>query len=823
MRVPSMRCSRLEVGFLLICVWSGAGGGAWAVPSIPDAAPAAELLAQPRRLQLIVYINGYKSGFFEEFVLDPVAYRFAARRSGLEEAGLRLPGKGKSDDIIFLDELGIHYRYAESEQAMYFVVGDDQRKVRVYDSRPALERLPARSDTGAILNYSLFGGSIRDMRAGQVQFSGANASLDARAFSPFGILSQSAIVGPTIYNSGFDYLRLDSTYTFSDADRTMTYRAGDTISGAVNWSRPIRLGGLQVMSDFTMRSDIVTRPLPLISGTAAVPSTVDVMVNGVKTYSQEVAPGPYNITNLPLYAGGGDARVVVRDASGQAVETTLSLFNPGRLLAPGLTDFSLESGFARRNYGLLSDDYDGRPIGSGTWRYGITDWLTFESHGEGGASLINGGAGTVTRLGPFGTLSIAAAGSTDPRGTGAQVYTAYEGLWGRFSLAAGVQYAFGAYDDLAAVTADFSQPSLLSSGFTTLRPPRMLERVSLGMPVLDDLAVLSLSFINLVGQDNTTSRIATVSLSRSLPDYKASLFVSAFAEFGATNDRGVLAGVSFPLWDGVNAWVGAGADKISGGAVTAEASKPQQLIDNTYGWRVRSSLSSNTASLDGNSLTLGSNSFGEAAGSYRGTYGLIGADVLQSRYVSQATGHFDGSVGFLGGDVFAANRIDQSFAVVNAGAPGVSVMQDNRTIGTTDWSGKYVVTNLRPWERNTLGIDPQGMPVNFDASRTQDLVVPKARSGVRLDFGGRGNAAAALVIFLGPNGKPLPLGVKGHVDGAEGPGEEFIVGHDGRAYVKGLSASNSVAINLGTTECHASFDYAPVEGKQTLIRGIACL
>jgi outer membrane usher protein len=819
-----MRCWRLEIGVLLICVWNGAGGEAWAVPSIPAPAPAAELLAQPRRLQLIIYINGYKSGLFEEFVLDPAAYRFAARRSGLDEIGIRQPREGKPDDIIFLDELGIYYRYAEAEQAMYFVLGDDQRKTRVYDSRRLAERLPARSDTGAVVNYSLFGGSIRDARIGQFQFSGANATLDARAFSPLGILAQSAIVGPTLYNGGSDYLRLDSTYSFTDADRITSYYAGDTISGGLSWSRPIRLGGVQALSDFTMRSDIVTRPLPMISGTAAVPSTVDVMVNGMKTYSQEVAPGPYSITNLPLFpGGGGDARVVMRDASGQAVETKLSLFNPSRLLAPGLSDFSLETGFARRNYGLLSDDYDARPIGSGTWRYGITDWLTFESHGEGGASLVNAGAGTVTRLGPFGTLSTAAAASTDPRGTGAQVYTAYEALWGRFSFAAGAQYAFAAYDDLASVTADLSQPSLLSSGFTTLRPPRALERVSLGMPVLDDLAVLSLSFINLVAQDNTKSRIATASLSRLLPDYKASLFVSAFVEFGDTNNRGVLAGVSFPLWDSVNAWVGAGADKISGGVVTAEASKPQQLIDNTYGWRVRSSLSSNAASPDGNTLTLGSNSFGEAAGSYRGTYGLIGADVLQSRYYSQATGHFDGSVGFLGGDAFAANRIDQSFAVVNTGVPGVSVTQDNRTIGTTDWSGKYVVTNLRPWERNTLGIDPQGAPVNFDASRTQEIAVPKARSGVRVDFGARGNGATALVTFLGPNGKPLALGVKGHVEGAEGPGEEFIVGHDGRAYVKGLSERNSVAINLGTNECRAAFDYAPAEGKQTLIRGVVCL
>ena len=88
-------------------------------------------------------------------------------------------------------------------------------------------------------------------------------------------------------------------------------------------------------------------------------------------------------------------------------------------------------------------------------------------------------------------------------------------------------------------------------------------------------------------------------------------------------------------------------------------------------------------------MTLGNNSFGQAWAAIEAAYGLIGADVLQSRYSRRQPGHFDGSVGFLGGDVFAANRIDQSFAVVNAGEPGVSVTKDNRYIGQTDWSGKY--------------------------------------------------------------------------------------------------------------------------------------
>ena len=163
-------------------------------------------------------------------------------------------------------------------------------------------------------------------------------------FGPVGVLNQSGIVGTTTFSDA-SALRLESDYTYSDPDHALTYRAGDTIAGGLAWTRPIRMAGLQVQRDFTLRSDLVTAPLPQISGTAAVPSSVDVFVNGTKAYSQDVAPGPYSLTSLPLMAQNGVAQVVVRDATGREVDTNLNLFDPGRLLAPGLVDFSVESGF----------------------------------------------------------------------------------------------------------------------------------------------------------------------------------------------------------------------------------------------------------------------------------------------------------------------------------------------------------------------------------------------------------------------------------------------------------------------------------------------
>ncbi|NEV03151.1 hypothetical protein, partial [Bradyrhizobium uaiense] len=42
-------------------------------------------------------------------------------------------------------------------------------------------------------------------------------------------------------------------------------------------------GGLQAQRDFALRPDLITAPLATIGGSAAVPSTVDVYVNNIKT------------------------------------------------------------------------------------------------------------------------------------------------------------------------------------------------------------------------------------------------------------------------------------------------------------------------------------------------------------------------------------------------------------------------------------------------------------------------------------------------------------------------------------------------------------
>ncbi|MBS0531491.1 MAG: fimbrial biogenesis outer membrane usher protein, partial [Proteobacteria bacterium] len=411
-------------------------------------AKAAEL----QRLQLEVLINGAPTNLIGSFVRDWDG-RIGATPAELETIGIRVGRNERQSQVIFLDNLpGIRYHYDMPAQRLLVTATDNRRIPKVYDLRPEQHtKVAPRSDYGAVLNYNVFAASANSTGLPRFDFQGASTTLDARVFTPFGIASQSGILRSAPDNDSA-FLRLDSRFTYSDPSRMMTYVAGDAITNGFAWTRPIRIGGLQVARNFALRPDLVTMPLPSASGSAAVPSTLDVYVNNIKTFSQDVQAGPYNITNIPAVTGAGDAKVVVRDASGRETQTSLPFFTSSWLLKPSLTDFSVEVGAPRQFYGTGDDSYVASPVISASLRRGITDSLTLESHGEGGLGLVNGGFGVAFRTGSFGVADVALSASRFDDHTGLQVYGAYSAQAYGLNLNVSSLRRFGDYSDLASVT-----------------------------------------------------------------------------------------------------------------------------------------------------------------------------------------------------------------------------------------------------------------------------------------------------------------------------------------------------------------------------------
>ena len=83
----------------------------------------------------------------------------------------------------------------------------------------AEKRVPVSTSWGSVLNYTLFGTETSGLNPRQMTFSGGSASLEARAFSPYGAFTQTGIVGSTTTRD-MTMLRLDSTFSVKSRTRS---------------------------------------------------------------------------------------------------------------------------------------------------------------------------------------------------------------------------------------------------------------------------------------------------------------------------------------------------------------------------------------------------------------------------------------------------------------------------------------------------------------------------------------------------------------------------------------------------------------------------
>ena len=269
-------------------------------------------------------------------------------------------------------------------------------------------------------------------------------------------------------------------------------------------------------------------------------------------------------------------------------------------------------------------------------------------------------------------------------------------------------------------------------------------------------------------------------------------------------DFGVFAGLSYTFGGNMSA---ASSTSITPSGATASASvaKFSGGGPGSAGWRVAKGE--------------GGNSYTSADGSYQGTKGLLQAGAYQEGDKTSLYMSLDGAMVAAGGGVFFGNRIDDAFAVVDAGAPNVPVRVENRPEGTTGSDGKLLVTGLKAYQNNKISIDVSGLPVMADIPRTETYVAPREGSGVKVDFGIKPSQAAAIVIITDGEGKVLPAGsavtLAGHADA-------FIVGFDGDVYMTGLAGDNHFDSTVNSVACSGQFKFTAGSDVQQVIGPVKC-
>lgn len=747
------------------------------------------------RLALEVLINDQRTQLIGDIYRAPDGSLHATRKEMIA-LGLRPPGKGADEDMVGFNDLpGLSLRYAEDKQELHLSAPDTLRMPREYDLSSSVKngKVEQSRDFGAVINYNAYGTAARGYSKGARTYTTGTLSLDSRIFSPYGILQNNAVMGTSLTRQGI--LRLDSAYVFSDRDTATTTTIGDAVSGGLAWTRPVRFGGGQISRSFGMRPDLVTAPLPSVSGSAAVPSTVDVYVDNMRIASQDVGAGPYRINNLPVSGETGNARVVVRDVTGKETSTSLPFFTSARLLAPGMLDFSIEAGYPRLNYAIESFDYSKKFMGQGSFRYGLTQSITLEGHAEGTQKLALAGGGFTYGAGRLGTFSLAGSGSWHAGDWGAMVYAGWQSNWRSLFLGFNTQRTFGHYTDVAAVTANLSTTSrlggnFLDSGFFVLnrspQVPRALDRITLGKTFDSLQASLSASFINVERGRSDVSRLATITWSQSFQK-KYHTFLTVFSDFGTQRRTGVVGGLSFTLGDDilVSASGGVSGRDRSG---TLDVTRPLGTREYDYGWRLFD--------------TEGKTTHRGAQAAVRTPYAKAAAGVRQDGSTVGGFGEIDGAAVLSPSGVFASTRVNDAFAIVDVGAPGVEVLHENRPVGRSGRFGKVLVPDVPSGQPTKISIAPETLPGDSHASVTEAEILPNYRGSASVNIKTISARNTANVEIRLPNGQHLPPGTKvRHTES----GKTSVIGYNGKTFVPEIEENNTLTIQMDMRTCTVSF------------------
>ncbi len=636
---------------------------------------------------------------------------------------------------------------------------------------------------GAMVNYQFYA---------QRTDGGSFASLwsEQRVFGPVATLSNSGVLRLGSRIGG--YLRYDTHAKIVNEDRALTVTAGDLITRSLPWSTSVRLGGLQLTRDFNTRPDLLTMPLPSFAGKAAVPSAVDLFVDGYRQQGADVAPGRFVLQDVPVINGAGEAVIVTTDAVGRQIATTIPFYVSSTLLRAGLTDFAAEAGAIRQGYGIRNFDY-GRLAANGSIRRGMTSFLTLEAHAEATARLRQIGGGLVVAPWRFGTVALSVSASRSGQAAGHRWSLGYSYTARHFSVAAQYDDRSRGFRELASF--DLANPA------TRRRTYRAIANVNLAR--LGTLGAAYISGRTLGSVDELTLRSRLLSLSYGRPvGSRANLFVTADRDFerGATSAQ-------------LRLFIPFGRNAASGG-ISRSAGRNLYQVGYTRATPTDGGL--------GIDAGMAAASRGPASGQVTGTWRAPFIEVQAGGATAQARSSAwigaSGSIVAMDGGLFVANQASDAFAVVETGVAGVGVSYENQPVGVTNRKGHLFVPNVVPYLPVRFAIDTLSLSENHVASAVEQRVAVRQGSGavVRLNVRMTRNILAVLVDSTGATLKPGGrVQREGHPDVA--------IGWDGIAYLEDVGEQVSLsALTSDGTVCQATFGVSADVAALSRIGPVSC-
>jgi outer membrane usher protein len=716
--------------------------------------------------------------------------RLALALDGWRIAGLRAQGEPlllpDGEQGYALESVpNLEYRVDRARLMLALIVPSSAFEAATYSLNNGTRAQPDAPSTGVYLNYSL---SATGQQSGGNSFGG---SAEAVIFTGAGSLVAGAVVRRDRH---FTEVNRTDTYWRKDWPAEMkSLVLGDTVGTDGGWSRPVRFGGVRYGRDFALSPGFITYPLPSISGAAALPSTVDVLVNKQRQSSADVKAGAFDLTNVPVVSGAGEINLVVRDLRGVETLLTQGYYMSPLLLAPGLSDFSAEAGALRRNYGNSRMGEYGPGFAAGSYRYGLTSGLTVSGRAEVQRSRQAAGVEATALLDTIAVARTAAAWSRSEDVGEAKSGMRWLAALERVTHAGGGAVQWEHFSD------GFVQ---FGGGANELRPRDRMQ-ANIGV-ALGAGTSAGLSYIRQTSWNRDRFTLAGANFGIAL---RGNMHLSAFVAQQMDGGGGWSGGLNLIVPTANQSTVIASSNRDRKGDVINTVQMGQVAPPGPgWGWSARASDRASQRA--------------QAGATYNSEYGRVTADASLGSDANAVRVGAEGSVGWFEGLPFATRRIDHgAFAVVKVGdLPGVPIMRSNQIVAVTNSSGMALVPGLLPYQTNFLSIDPDQLPLDVNIGSAQRVTVPYARSGVLLDFPIR-RARNLLVTLVQPDGVSVPSGARVVVLPSN---QEFVVVKRGEVYLTDVQDAETIAVNWPGGACTVSLNLVQATGAEIEIGSLLC-
>ncbi|WP_321967439.1 fimbria/pilus outer membrane usher protein [Burkholderia cepacia] len=561
----------------------------------------------------------------------------------------------------------------------------------------------------------------------------------------------------------------------------------------------VGMRGVTLETDDRMLPDSMRGYAPMIRGVATSNAHVTVAQNGAVLYETNVAPGPFEISDLYATGYGGNLLVTVTEADGKKHSFTVPYAAVAQSLRPGVSRFGVALGQLRE------PQLDRHPnFAQATYQRGISNLMTGYVGAIVAENYLAGLVGTAFNT-PVGALAVDITHATAripgvSATSGQSVRVSYsksvEATGTNIAVAA-YRYSSRGYWELrdamyarerAAAGAD------PNDAYRQRNQVQLTLNQTLGEGRGSLFAVGSTSsYWNRKGTTtqfqvgyNNNLRIGGLNLS-----YNLSVSRQRDGYTGRLNNQ-VYANVTIPLGRRSYApTLSASVAHDSHGGATGQMS-----LTGSVG-------KSNAFSYGMNVNTSGSATSGGGNAQYRSPYAtLSGSASGGSGYSSVSVGVSGAVVGHAGG-LTLANDLGETAAIIEA-KDAIGARITNGTDIRIDRRGYAVLPNLTPYQMNTIELDPKGIPTDVEMLSTSQQVAPRANSVVKLKFE-TVTGRPVLMTMRQPDGTPVPFGstvadAQGKTVGMSGQG--------GMLFARGLSETGVLTAKWGnraTEVCSLSY------------------